>query len=426
MTNLYEILKTDTQEEATKTFENLSIKTKHEEDLTIFKYDMLSVKWAENGFKDKSPAYYSRGHIYRSIPNGWDMVNRPFDKFFNLHETHCPISQTKAFNNFLPYAELVEKLDGSLISIWWDERKQKWRLSTSGNITSTCSEDCGKTFEELFVETVAPEAKDLQRFMNGISTGFTYLFELATEDNRIVTEYASNRVVILQVRNIATGEYATPERLKNLLEHFQEGGFQNIYLPFRASFKDLEICSEQDLNEFVENLIENPVCNDCVHPEGFVIYDNRTHEPVAKVKNSNYLQRHGLTTNGSEHTRNKIIESIFVLNNWDDISALLSESRKAFGTALLDWAEDELKMLRELVSKEEFSAIEVQKDYADYVLQKVPKLYQGMFFCHRSAVQNGDLSMFGTSLKTQLEKNSKSLLKLLKDEGLKRINKNHD
>lgn len=88
--------------------EKFGVNVKQEDDLYLFKYGMISVKWDD-------VTHECRGAILRPTKKGWEFLARPFDKFFNQHEGHCPVFEAKEFERRMDNLRLVEKADGSCI-----------------------------------------------------------------------------------------------------------------------------------------------------------------------------------------------------------------------------------------------------------------------------------------------------------------------
>lgn len=147
-----------------------------------FKYEMLM---AVNNWNDINGM--CRGLILKRTQDQWKIVSLPFFKFFNQIEHECPVSRKEAFQLFSPRMSFIEKADGTGIQLWHDEGK--WRASTLGKITND-------EFDDLFWGLF--EKDDL----NVLDHQVTYLFELCTEKNRIVTKYTKDKLFLLGGRRI--------------------------------------------------------------------------------------------------------------------------------------------------------------------------------------------------------------------------------
>jgi RNA ligase len=115
-----------------------------------------------------------RGLIFR--PDG-EVVARPFRKFFNLGESHCPPLPDE------PY-EVYEKLDGSLGILYHDG--DDWAIATRGSFTS----------EQAIAATRLLHAS-YKHTLEHLSTAITYLFEIILPWNRIVVDYGQTEDLAL-------------------------------------------------------------------------------------------------------------------------------------------------------------------------------------------------------------------------------------
>ena len=112
--------------------------------------------------------------------NTWNIVNFPFRRFFNFGEGFA--SKKLDWNK----AVALEKLDGTLISLW--NYKDKWHVSTRGMLYADGGVgDYGLTFRELFEEAVA-EHGGFDEFVKDLDEDYTFCFELTSYKNRIVKD----------------------------------------------------------------------------------------------------------------------------------------------------------------------------------------------------------------------------------------------
>lgn len=123
--------------------------------------------------------------------DGWNVVSRPFDKFFNVGEHDAAsIDWTTA--------RVQEKLDGSLCTLYHYDHD--WHVSTSGNPSACGGVDGlldGTTYAQLFWRTF--EAEKYERPLN---TGLCYMFELTSPNNRIVVAHRSDRLTLIGARRV--------------------------------------------------------------------------------------------------------------------------------------------------------------------------------------------------------------------------------
>jgi RNA ligase len=104
------------------------------------------------------------------------VVATPFPKFFNVGEgDHVSIPD-------LPF-EVFEKLDGSLIILFWHDGQ--WRTATKGSFQSDQAMAASNWLAGFNLDALVP--------------GYTYLFEWCSPDNRIVVPYDQPELVLLSI-----------------------------------------------------------------------------------------------------------------------------------------------------------------------------------------------------------------------------------
>jgi hypothetical protein len=169
--------------------EKFGVNVKTEDDLFLFKYNQLSVKWTEK------ITHECRGCILSFREGAWKFISRPFDKFFNVGEFYCSFN-IDDFKDKKDQYSLVEKADGTCIQLYYDGKF--WRASTLGSITPTEINDTGKAFDVLFWEMFGDNVSDAD-------IGFTFVFELCSWHNRIVSKYPTPRLYFLGARDNSNG-----------------------------------------------------------------------------------------------------------------------------------------------------------------------------------------------------------------------------
>lgn len=160
----------------------------------IFKYDQFKSKFSNEITKQ------SRGII---LENGVVPVCVPFDKF-NSKFSKYSINSKKASNDKVI---ISEKIDGSIIKLWFSITLNKWIVSTNGTIFAEKTKKLtktGKTFYELFIETISKKYNfDISNITN-LDKNYTYMFELITPDNKIIVEYLESDVFYIGLRHNKT------------------------------------------------------------------------------------------------------------------------------------------------------------------------------------------------------------------------------
>lgn len=241
---------------------NLIMANKHPEyDLWILNYSpkVQSKKfWDDYTLSCRGLVIDAEGKIYA----------RPFRKFKNMEE-HDPseIDMTKKF-------EVFEKMDGSLIILFYYEPRMKWIIASRGSFISEQMLEAEKMFDKSV--------------FNKLNPGYTYLFEIIYPENRIVVDYGKRReLVLLTEIHTETGD---------------ENSYKNLVINYSKDFTivpkyDVTINNLNDLKRLEEN-----------NKEGFVVKFEDGFR--VKVKFAEYVRLHGILTNVSnltiwEHLKSK-------------------------------------------------------------------------------------------------------------------------
>lgn len=302
---------------------------KSEDDLYQFKYHQLEAKFAEPVTGE------CRGVILRCADFGeagveFHFVSRPFDKFFNQHQGRSPVHKEADLIRMLPNTRLFEKADGTCIQLWFDNTKKGWRVSTLGAITPSQVQEQDYTFTELFWETAKPLAANV----DVLSTFDTYIFELCCDENRIVTRYEHNQIVLLGARSRATGEYRSLDHMQDIVDLVPA-----LRMPAQVDPSAYGICNLATLKEYVESQTTLPGQK---NPEGYVLYHrdgpDTGYYPVAKLKNSAYLALHHAS--GDEaNSMNKVLAAV-INGKIDDIHGELSDRLQKYAEYAVERATD--------------------------------------------------------------------------------------
>lgn len=286
------------------------VDVKKEDDLFLFKYNMISANFCF------PITHECRGIIFR-FNEKWEVVSRPYSKFFNFHEGYCSIREA----DFQPNLRIIEKADGTCIQTYFDDKQDKWRISTLGTITTQSFDQAfrpNETFADLFLKTV--KVINWDRF----DKGYTYLFELCTHDNRIITQYITDVLYIVAVREKHYGIYKTDQEVDELWLDMTEDG-SNVKRPVMKFLSDLNLNNFSEVVNWVEDQAEGSQYGK--YPEGFVIY--RGGVPVAKLKNKKYLAAFHVSGGNKGHAKNSIIDQIFT-GNLDDVYAMMIPELQQF------------------------------------------------------------------------------------------------
>ena len=192
-----------------------------------------------------------------------EVVCWPFRKFGNYNEGYADQIDWNS-------ARVLEKVDGSIIKLWYDEEKGDWQFSTNGTIRAENANVDGApgiTYGSVIKRAV--NYKDIP--FDKLNRQNTYIFELVSRETRVVIDYKGTSLYHLGTRNNLTG--------KELEE--------DISIKKPASYKlgSLSECinAAVALNAQNENSEE-------VEKEGFVVVDKNYNR--VKIKSPDYIMLH--------------------------------------------------------------------------------------------------------------------------------------
>lgn len=334
-----------------KTLKDFNLKSRLYPHKILIKYDQIESNMALSEVQE------ARG-IILSLDT-WDVLCYTFKKFFNSAEDNA------AKIDWLT-ASILEKLDGSLIQVYWDNVLEQWFAATSGTGEGEgeVNNKMGLTFNDLFWKTV-DEKYNFDK--TKLVKGFCYAFELTTPYNIVVKPHGASSVTLLAVRNVDS----------NLLEvNYNDLALvaKHLGLPFVKSF---------ELNKGNVGHIIKTFDNMSWSEEGYVVVDGQMNR--IKIKNPAYVAVHHLKSKTGEHNIMEVVKS----NEVDEFAATFPERKnelyklktnydKLISDLNLIW--DELKKHKpKNITKEE------QKKFAMKVFElsskdDLVKLFSGLFF----------------------------------------------
>ena len=125
------------------------------------------------------------------LDDQWNVVARPFSKFWNLGESNCPAIPDEPF-------EVYEKMDGCLGIMYWEDGFPS--IATRGSFMSWQALAATK-----FIQSI-PDGKWDPWMCSSFSTSHTYLFEYIHPNNRIVVDYGNKeQLTLLAIIDTETG-----------------------------------------------------------------------------------------------------------------------------------------------------------------------------------------------------------------------------
>jgi len=225
-------------------------------------YTLFSYNQIDSDFK-LPIVQVCRGIILRDCESGDPItVCHAFDKFFNYNE---PNAHSVDWNT----ARIQEKIDGSIIKVWFDDGA--WHISTNGvidshNAGSQIPQVGLETYYDLFTLAASNSGLDY----NKLRANTTWIFELVSPWNRVVVPYKETGIYHIGARDNLTG-----------LEFDEDIGIRK---PCKYDFASWE--------DMVKTTAELPFDR-----EGYVVVDSKWNR--VKVKSLAYLQAHHIKNNGS-------------------------------------------------------------------------------------------------------------------------------
>ena len=239
--------------------QSLIVANKHPE------YDIWILNYSPKAQSKKFWDEYTMSCRGMVIDAEGNILARPFQKFKN-YEEHDPseIDLSRPF-------QIYEKMDGSLIIVFYYEARMQWIVASRGSFISEQSIEATKM---IGLKT------------EKLNTNCTYLFECIYPENRIVVDYGETRELVLLANIItSTGEELPHDEVLRLYSHY--------FTVVKVFAFDIKNKNDLMLLEEVDN------------KEGYVFRDGNFR---FKWKFDEYVRLHSILTNVSnlvvwEHMR---------------------------------------------------------------------------------------------------------------------------
>ena len=234
--------------------QNLIVANKHPE------YDIWILNYSPKAQSKKFWDVYTMSCRGMVIDADGNILARPFQKFKNFEE-HDP----SEIDMSMPFV-IYEKMDGSLIIVFYYEPRMTWIVASRGSFISEQSIEAKKM---IGVKT------------ERLNKNYTYLFEILYPENRIVVNYGNRRELVLLAKvNTLDGTESSHIDLVSM--------YSNLFTIVKLhDIKNIKNLSE--LKELEED-----------NREGFVVKFANGFR--VKVKFSEYIRLHGILTNVSNLT----------------------------------------------------------------------------------------------------------------------------
>ena len=334
-----------------KAINNFKLKTRDYPSKILLKYDQL----VSPTLMSLPEMQDSRGIILEK--GTWKVMSLAFRKFFNAEEGNAAKIDWNT-------AHVLEKLDGTLIQVYWDWHKNTWFAGTTGTAEGEgeVNNKLGTTFNDLFWDTINNKYTFNECLLN---KDLIYVFELTTPYNIVVKPHAESSVTILTIRN--------RETLEELFGRDLEMVSISLSVPLVKKF-DLNV---KDVGALLRTLEGMPWSD-----EGYVVVDAKFNR--IKVKNPAYVHAHHLKGKMGNHhimgiiKTNEIEEFIATFKDREEEIRQLENSYNSLRDKLSNsWEELYLLRPKNITSQE-------KKRFAMNVFEFVGKNnlkeFSGMFF----------------------------------------------
>ncbi len=283
--------------------------------------NLVMLKYSQINSPMNEPVVQQCRGIILDEANDWAVVSYPFDKFFNFGEPNAaPIDW--------PHAKVYEKLDGSLMTLYF--YRGKWHVASSGTADAGGpAHESGITFAELFWRTWNALGYALPPGQSRC-----YMFELMTPENRIIMQHADSRLVLIGVRDLTDFKEHDPAHIA------AENGWQSVQIHPLATLEDCLKAAERLTG---------------LNGEGFVVCDNRFHR--VKIKSPQYVALSHMKDTLSPRSMLAVIrkgESDEFLNYFPEIRPVY-ESVKAKFDELCAALEAEYAATKHIESQKDFA-----------------------------------------------------------------------
>jgi hypothetical protein len=202
------------------------------------------------------------------------ILAHPYNKFWNLGE---PLADTIDWST----ARVQEKLDGSLITMFFHYGLDKWCVASSGHPTAGGSFGASEeTFRDGFWRIFAELGMKLPPVTVEIGFGYSlgtevcYMFELCATENRVVVRHDKPRIVVHGARFLGAGSEMPRELLR-----------------LTAAACNWELVKEHPLTS-IDDVMAAVEALDPIQNEGFVVVDAAFNR--VKIKSPRYVILHHL------------------------------------------------------------------------------------------------------------------------------------
>lgn len=244
--------------------ENYKITVKEEYPLAIFNYGV------DCDFSD--PIVQEARGIIINLEN-LEVVCWPFRKFGNYNESYADKIDWDS-------ARVQDKIDGSIIKLWWNTMTGKWQFSTNGTINADTAL-ANQMTQETFLDVIrkADNYNEIVLRLSNLSKDYTFIFELVSPETQVIVKYPKPHLYHIGTKiNIIGAEVDLDI---------------DIEKPKEYPLKRLDDCLKavNELNKSDDGQVHG------VKKEGFVVVDGNWNR--IKIKSPDYLMLHRMSSNAN-------------------------------------------------------------------------------------------------------------------------------
>lgn len=237
-----------------------------------------------------------------------EVVCWPFRKFGNYLESYADAIDWST-------ARVQEKVDGSIIKLWYSQRQGRWVFSTNAVIDAANAPIDEGRRDRSYLNAICSAENYGDIHTGALDADKTYIFELVSPETTVIVPYDRALLYHTGTRHNRTGQ-ETDEDI-------------GVIRPARYPLQSLEDCLEaaRQLNRGQER----------VAYEGFVVVDANWHR--VKIKSPDYLVRHRIST--ITLTVDNCLE-LLLGGKWDMTRLCALRPRDAAILKYYDWQFEEL------------------------------------------------------------------------------------
>ena len=221
----------------------------------------------------------------------------PFRKFGRYDESYADTIDWST-------AQVQEKIDGSIIKLWFNRLAEEWQFSSNSMINAAdaiINENTGLSLMDIIKRTPEYGGFENGRFFGEreLDKDYTYILELTSPDNRVVVPYTNDHLSHTGTRNNLTGE--------------ETKGYIGLRGPIYYDIHTIKDCIEYAtrMNEKEDGVVS------AVENEGFVVVDGNWNR--IKVKSPEYMIMHHIVSITKE-SKKQLVQ--LLLDRKLDISGL--------------------------------------------------------------------------------------------------------